>query len=128
MLINCVLYAEGRKVADIDVEQISEHVKEPGAFVWVALKDPTPEELAKMQEEFNLHPLAVEDARHGDVGVADDLVAALVAVGAERDADRGADGHFHRAELEGLLHLALDALGELDRVALGVHGTEGGHR
>jgi magnesium transporter len=65
MLINCVLYAEGRKVADIDVEQISEHVKEPGAFVWVALKDPTPEELAKMQEEFNLHPLAVEDARHG---------------------------------------------------------------
>jgi magnesium transporter len=31
----------------------------------VALKDPTPEELAEMQEEFGLHPLAVEDTRNG---------------------------------------------------------------
>jgi magnesium transporter len=31
----------------------------------VALRDATEEELAQMQEEFELHPLAVEDARHG---------------------------------------------------------------
>jgi magnesium transporter len=31
----------------------------------VALKDATPEELKKMQIDFGLHDLAVEDARHG---------------------------------------------------------------
>jgi magnesium transporter len=33
--------------------------------VWVALKDPTEAELEEMREQFGLHPLAVEDARHG---------------------------------------------------------------
>lgn len=65
MLINCAAYAEGRKIADIRKEEISDYLKRPEAFVWVALKDPTAEELHEMQEEFGLHPLAVEDARHG---------------------------------------------------------------
>ena len=33
--------------------------------MWVALRDASDAELAKMQEEFGLHDLAVEDARHG---------------------------------------------------------------
>jgi magnesium transporter len=33
-------------------------------FVWVGLFQPTPDELAGMAEEFDLHPLAVEDADH----------------------------------------------------------------
>ncbi|MEO8525716.1 MAG: magnesium/cobalt transporter CorA [Caldimonas sp.] len=44
---------------------MSEYLVQPGCFVWVALKDATPEELSKMQEEFGLHDLAIEDARHG---------------------------------------------------------------
>ncbi len=35
------------------------------SFVWVALLDPTVDEIAKMEEEFDLHPLAVEDALLG---------------------------------------------------------------
>ncbi len=65
MLVNCVAYQDGKKVADIPKEAISEYVHRPECFVWVALKDPTPEELEAMEEEFDLHPLAVEDARHG---------------------------------------------------------------
>jgi magnesium transporter len=65
MLINSIAYQDGRKIADISIEEISDYVKRPECFVWVALKDPTPEELKIMQEEFNLHPLAVEDALHG---------------------------------------------------------------
>src|SRR5574339_391461 len=65
MLVNCVVYEGGRKFADIETHQISEYLKPPDAFVWVALRDATPEELAEMQEEFGLHELAVEDARHG---------------------------------------------------------------
>ena len=62
MLINCVAYEGGKRLADIRVEQIGEYLKQPGAFVWVALKDPTHEELAAMQAAFGLHDLAVEDA------------------------------------------------------------------
>lgn len=65
MLINCVAYQEGKKVADISVEEISDYVARPDTFVWVALRDPTDAQLETMQEEFGLHDLAVEDARHG---------------------------------------------------------------
>jgi magnesium transporter len=65
MLINCVAYEEGRKLADIDKRDIRNYLQRPGCFVWVALRDATEEELAEMQDEFDLHPLAVEDARHG---------------------------------------------------------------
>src|SRR4051812_43965639 len=61
MLITCVVYANGRKLADISVEDISEYVTRPDCFVWVALFEPTREELDQMAEEFDLHPLAVED-------------------------------------------------------------------
>ena len=65
MLVNCVAYQDGRKLADIDKREISDYLKRPGCFVWVALAEATPEELLEMQEEFGLHELAVEDARHG---------------------------------------------------------------
>jgi magnesium transporter len=65
MLVNCVAYTGGHKLADIPVEDISEYLKRPNCFVWVALKDPEPSELEMMQEEFGLHELAVDDARHG---------------------------------------------------------------
>jgi len=65
MLISCVAYQNGRKLADIPVEDISEYVGRPDCFVWVALFQPTHEELDQMAEEFGLHELAVEDARKG---------------------------------------------------------------
>lgn len=65
MLINCVAYREGHKLADIPVSAISDHLQQPGCFVWVALRDANDDELAQMQREFSLHDLAVEDARHG---------------------------------------------------------------
>jgi len=66
MLINCVLYQEGRKVRDIPMDENSCWTAEhDDSFVWVALKDATPEELAIVQRQFGLHELAVEDALHG---------------------------------------------------------------
>ena len=65
MLINCVAYQDGRKLSDIAVEDISDWVVKPDCFVWVALRDATDAELLQMQQEFGLHELAVEDARHG---------------------------------------------------------------
>jgi magnesium transporter len=65
MLINCVAYRDGRKVADIGIEEISGYVSQPDTLVWVALAEPSDAELAKMQQEFGLHELAVEDAQSG---------------------------------------------------------------
>ena len=65
MLINCVAYQEGRKLRDVDVEEIRDYVQRPDCFVWVALKDAEAAELDQMQAEFGLHPLAVEDAHSG---------------------------------------------------------------
>jgi magnesium transporter len=66
MLINCVVYQEGKKLCDIAAADISDYVDRPDCFVWVALLDPTLEELKQMQEEFCLHELAVEDALRGN--------------------------------------------------------------
>jgi len=65
MLISCVAYQNGRKLADIPIEDISEYVSRPDCFVWVALFEPSMDELDEMAEEFGLHELAVDDARHG---------------------------------------------------------------
>jgi magnesium transporter len=65
MLISCVAYQNGRKLADIPTEDISEYVSRPDCFVWVAMFEPSLEELDEMAEEFGLHELAVDDAHHG---------------------------------------------------------------
>jgi len=65
MLVNCAAYQNGRKLADIPVGEIHAYINRPDCFVWVALKNPEPPELAAMQSEFDLHELAIEDADHG---------------------------------------------------------------
>ena len=65
MLINCAVYQEGQKLSDIPVEDISNWLAKPGCLTWVALRDASLAEMTQMQEEFNLHPLAIEDATHG---------------------------------------------------------------
>jgi magnesium transporter len=65
VLVNCVAYQNGRKLADIPVSEIHNHLGQPDTFVWVALKDPDAAELDEMQKQFGLHDLAVEDAHHG---------------------------------------------------------------
>src|SRR3712207_55100 len=63
-VVSCAAYREGKKAGDITVEDISDVLREEGALVWVGLLEPDNDLLRKMQEEFNLHELAVEDARN----------------------------------------------------------------
>lgn len=65
MLINCVVYAEGRVVAEPELAGLSEALDANPGFVWVALRDPTDHELDLLQQQLDLPPLAVEDARKG---------------------------------------------------------------
>jgi len=65
MLISCVVYKDGKRVADILPNQIHEYLSDPACFVWVALLDPDDADLEAMGREFGLHPLAIEDAKNG---------------------------------------------------------------
>jgi len=65
VLINCVAYQDGKRLAEIQPQEIHRYLAMPGCFVWVALLERDPQVLEQMQEEFDLHPLAVEDARQG---------------------------------------------------------------
>jgi magnesium transporter len=57
------LYRDGRLVLrDFPVADVSVHIAEPGAYVWLDYCDPTQAELATIAQELQLHALAVEDA------------------------------------------------------------------
>lgn len=61
-VVNCAAYREGRKVATIAIEDISEVLATEGQFVWIGLHEPDEALLRQVQQEFGLHDLAVEDA------------------------------------------------------------------
>ncbi len=61
-VINCVAYASGQRVADVEIEDISEVLKQEDRFIWIGLHEPDADLLRQVQEEFGLHDLAVEDA------------------------------------------------------------------
>ena len=65
MVVNCVAYHRGQKLADIPLTEVRTHLERRDCFVWVALKDPEADELAALQQEFALHELAIEDAQKG---------------------------------------------------------------
>ena len=65
MLVNSVAYRDGKKIADIKREEIHSYLQRNDCIVWVAVRDPEPHELEQLETEFDLHPLAIEDARHG---------------------------------------------------------------
>ena len=48
----------------LPVERAVEACRAPGSFVWIGLYEPTGREFEEIQREFELHPVAVEDAIH----------------------------------------------------------------
>ncbi|HET6432111.1 MAG TPA: magnesium/cobalt transporter CorA [Dyella sp.] len=65
MVVNCVAYhRNGTRIGDISLDAISDVLEEPDTFVWVGLHEPDEPLLEKLQEEFDLHDLAIEDAHH----------------------------------------------------------------
>ncbi|MGH8126415.1 MAG: CorA family divalent cation transporter, partial [Rhodanobacteraceae bacterium] len=63
MVANCAAYgADGSKLRDITLDEISDFLAQPQGFVWVGLVEPDEPLLEKLQSEFGLHELAIEDA------------------------------------------------------------------
>ena len=65
MVVNCIAYRHnGNRIGEISLDAISDVLKEPETFVWVGLHEPDEPLLEKLQEEFGLHDLAIEDAHN----------------------------------------------------------------
>ena len=57
------LYRDGRlELEGFPVAEISDHLADEAVTIWLDLRDPDPDDLNVLSEEFGLHPLAVEDA------------------------------------------------------------------
>ena len=64
-VVNCAAYDRNGQRTDITLDAISDVLAvDDGSFVWVGLYEPPIALLDKLQEEFGLHDLAVEDAHH----------------------------------------------------------------
>jgi magnesium transporter len=65
VIVDCAVYEEGRRRdGALPVHEAMEACREPGAFTWIGLYEPTEEEFESIRMEFDLHELAVEDAIH----------------------------------------------------------------
>jgi magnesium transporter len=62
-VMNCVAYRDGKRVRSITLDEIGEVLKQEGTFVWLGLRELDNDLLARIQQEFGLHELAVEDTR-----------------------------------------------------------------
>lgn len=61
-IVNCATYKDGRRIADVELDKVHEVLKDVTQFVWIGLHEPSEAVLQRVQEEFDLHDLAIEDA------------------------------------------------------------------
>jgi len=61
-VIDCAAYARGARVADLTVDEIQGTLARPDHFVWLGLYEPDQALLRRVQAQFGLHDLAIEDA------------------------------------------------------------------
>jgi magnesium transporter len=63
-VIAAYYYDQGRRIREIALdEQVQQHEGRSG-FCWIALRDPTADELRALQATYHLHPLAIDNAMH----------------------------------------------------------------
>ena len=62
MIVNCVAYANGHKLPHLTLENVPALLRDPAdAFVWLGLREPDEELMARIQDLFGLHELAAEE-------------------------------------------------------------------
>jgi magnesium transporter len=65
VIVDCAVYEEGRRRdGQVELDHAYRACRQSGKFAWIGLYEPSEEEFDSLQREFDLHPLAVEDAIH----------------------------------------------------------------
>lgn len=63
-IIAAYYYNEGKRVREIALDERIELGESRSGFCWIALSEPTDDELRAIQTTYNLHPLAIDNAMH----------------------------------------------------------------
>lgn len=63
MLIDCVAYQHGQKIASVSLDDVKSYMKQPDCFIWASFQDSTDVDFEQMMRVFDLHPLALDDIR-----------------------------------------------------------------
>ena len=61
-LVAASAYVDGRRVSEVGLAEAGEWARRPHHVVWIGLHEPSAELLNQLQAQFDLHPLAIEDA------------------------------------------------------------------
>src|SRR5262245_2801884 len=62
-VVVCAAYTNGRRVAELSLQEIGPVLRDGNSFVWVGMYEPDKMLLDAAQREFDLHDLAIEDAQ-----------------------------------------------------------------
>ncbi|MFF5984005.1 magnesium and cobalt transport protein CorA [Streptomyces olindensis] len=63
MIVDCAIYRDGHRTeGPEDLSDALGQARTAGGFVWIGLHEPSEREFGHVTREFDLHPLAVEDA------------------------------------------------------------------
>ena len=65
-MIQVRVLQDGREVSDAAVADLAAIRAQPGTLVWVDVASPTPDELATLGREFDIHEVALEDLEVGE--------------------------------------------------------------
>jgi magnesium transporter len=65
-VVAAYLYRGGKRVREVSIDEKIECAEDKSEFVWIGIANPTADELRTLQQHYDLHPLAVEDALKAD--------------------------------------------------------------
>ena len=65
-IVAAYLYRHGKRVREVSIAEKIECAADKSEFVWIGIANPSVEELRTLQDRYDLHPLAVEDALKAD--------------------------------------------------------------
>src|SRR5579872_6694486 len=65
-VVAAYLYRAGKRLRAISIDEKVDCAEDKSEFVWIGIADPNADELRRLQQTYNLHPLAVEDALKAD--------------------------------------------------------------
>lgn len=65
-VVAAYLYRHGKRVREVTIDEKVDCPSDKSEFVWIGICDPTADEMHRLQEQYGLHPLAVEDAVKAD--------------------------------------------------------------
>ena len=65
-VVAAYLYRRGKRVREVGIDEKIDCPSDKSEFVWIGICDPSAEEMRTLQEQYDLHPLAVEDAVKAD--------------------------------------------------------------